>query len=72
MRPISLSNVMDRVVYKVMTNRLKLMLPDIFSESQSAFILNRLITNNVIIAYKLLHSLKKNMQGRKGFFFFKD
>lgn len=66
LRPISLSNVVDRIVCKAMANRLKLVLPQVISEAQSAFIPHRLITDNIIVAYELFHSLKQKKQGKRG------
>lgn len=42
-RPISLCNVNYKIVTKTIANRLKLVLKDIVSESQSGFIQGRLI-----------------------------
>ena len=47
--PISLCNIAYKIVSKVLTNRLKKILPKVINESQSAFVPERQITNDVMM-----------------------
>ena len=60
-RPISLGNVVSRIVWKVLA-----ILPNVILDSQSAFIPNQLITNYTIVAFEVLRMMRNKITGKKG------
>ena len=58
-RPIGLRNVAYKIVARVLADRLKLIIDDLITPHQNASIKGRLITDNIILTHKLLHTIKK-------------
>lgn len=65
--PIILCNVLYKLISKVLTNRLRVIMLEIISESQSAFVHGRQIFDNVLIAYELIHFLRHKKTGKRGY-----
>jgi hypothetical protein len=66
-RPISLCNVIYKIIAKCLANRLKPHLPDYIHPSQQAFIEGRRISDNIIIAQEITHSFQLSSWKNKAF-----
>ncbi|GAA0185661.1 hypothetical protein LIER_32949 [Lithospermum erythrorhizon] len=64
-RPIALCKTVAKVIAKCLATRLKNVLPTIISESQNAFVANRVITDNVLLSYEIHHFIKHKKTGRE-------
>ncbi|KAL0287687.1 UNVERIFIED_CONTAM: hypothetical protein Sradi_7118900 [Sesamum radiatum] len=56
-RPISLCNVTNKILSKLLYRKISQTLPDLISPSQSGFVLGRLISDNILLAQEMIHHL---------------
>lgn len=57
-RPIALCTTHYKIIAKILTRRMKPLLPALISKSQSAFVAGRAIVDNVLITHETLHFLR--------------
>uniref|UniRef100_A0A803NHF6 Reverse transcriptase domain-containing protein n=1 Tax=Cannabis sativa TaxID=3483 RepID=A0A803NHF6_CANSA len=65
--PISLCNVMYKVISKIIVNRIKPILPKLIYPTQAAFVPGRNIQDNNVLVQEIIHSFNRK-RGKEGFF----
>lgn len=69
-RPISLCNVLFKMITKTMVIRLKKVMPKLIGPAQASFIPGRLSADNIVVVQEALHSMRRK-KGRKGWMLLK-
>ncbi|XP_042045031.1 uncharacterized protein LOC121791041 [Salvia splendens] len=59
-RPISLCNVINKVITKILSKRLAPLLPRVVAPNQSGFVKGRLLNDNVVLAQEMFHELQRS------------
>ncbi|KAM1117079.1 hypothetical protein ACFX19_007618 [Malus domestica] len=62
-RHIALCNVIYKVIAKVLTNRLNMVMPKVICGNQSVFVAGKQIQDNILVVHELLHSLLHKKKG---------
>lgn len=62
-RMISICNVSYKIISKILCQRLKNVLPERISETQAAFVAGKQITDNIMIAKEIFHTLRTKLGG---------
>ncbi|XP_074282891.1 uncharacterized protein LOC141607441 [Silene latifolia] len=70
-RPISLCNVIMKIVTRCITNRLSRVMSYLVGEFQNAFVAGRHIGDNVLLAHEAIQNINKHTSGSCGRFAFK-
>ncbi|XP_074267163.1 uncharacterized protein LOC141590470 [Silene latifolia] len=70
-RPISLCNVIIKIVTKCISNRMRPFMPSLVGNFQNGFIPGRSISDNVVISHELFHHITKKTKGKTGILAFK-
>ncbi|KAA3485169.1 reverse transcriptase [Gossypium australe] len=66
-RPISLCSVLYKLIAKTIANRMQNVMDSCIDQVQSAFVLGRLISDNILLTYEILHTFKQKRIGKKGY-----
>ncbi|XP_055962295.1 uncharacterized protein LOC130015681 [Mercurialis annua] len=65
-RPISLCNVLYKIVSKAIANRLRMVLDSIIDSAQSAVVPGRQIIDNALIGFECIHVIKNSRKKKDG------
>lgn len=66
-RLISLSNVCYKIIAKILSNRLKLVMQKFISPYQTAFLLGKVIQGNTILVQDVFHVLKNSSREKRSY-----
>ncbi|KAH1083255.1 hypothetical protein J1N35_023016 [Gossypium stocksii] len=63
-QPISLCSVLYKLIMKVSANTFKMIFPKLISQEQAGFIAGRDITDNIILAQEVIHTMRCKRKGK--------
>ena len=66
-RLIGLCSFSYKVIAIVISDQMKAILGTIIDDSQSAFVSNRLITENILVTHEIMHFLKRKKKGKDAY-----
>jgi len=69
-RPVSLCNVLFKIITKMMVTRLKNVISKLIGPAQASFIPGRLSIDNIVLVQEAVHSMRRK-KGRKGWMLLK-
>lgn len=61
-RPINLYNIIYKIIVKIYSSKLSVILPNIISPNQVGFVKGRSITDNAIIGMGIMHHIYSKSQ----------
>lgn len=64
-RPISLCPIIYKTITKIVANRLKAILSNLIGPTQTSFVPGRHITENIVVAQEIIHSMRRK-KGKRG------